>query len=130
MTLEDTINIMSDRDSILLALSDLIELFKQYQLQLKKEKKEKKERKENYNQLNILIKKGFKTEKKLYYYLCYANTEEILSNDLLNILVQSLELKNEEFKAIKNDISENKIKYNKIKEKNAKTNKKILIEEL
>ncbi|OUM64673.1 hypothetical protein PIROE2DRAFT_8512 [Piromyces sp. E2] len=130
VSLEDIINIVYNRKNILLALSDLIELFKQYQLQLKEEKKKKKEKKENYNQLNILIKKSFRTEKKLYYYLCYSNTEEILSDDLLNILVQSLELKNEEMKIIKNDISENKIKYNKIKEKNKLKNKKILIEEL
>ncbi|ORX54198.1 hypothetical protein BCR36DRAFT_348200 [Piromyces finnis] len=130
MTIEDSIKIIHKRENILLAFSDLIELYKQYQLQVKEEKKRKKESKEKYNHLNTLIKKGFRTEKKLYYYLCYSNTEEILSDDLIKILVQSLELKNEEMKAIKMDISENKKKYDRIKEKNTINKRKKLIEEL
>ena len=122
MNIEDTINILNSRENILLVLSDLIKIFTIYQEYIKEEKKE------HYNHLNSFLKKGFKTEKKIYYYLCYVNTEEILTDDLIDILIHSLELKNEELKKIKNDISENKSKYEKIKIKN--NSKKVLIEEL
>ncbi|ORX81749.1 hypothetical protein BCR32DRAFT_293122 [Anaeromyces robustus] len=132
MIIKDTINIMNYRKSILLVLSDMVELFKNYQTMMKEEKKKKKLKKDNNDYINITIKKSFKTEKKLYYYLCYVNSEEILTNDLLSILTQNLELKNNELNVIKKDISKNKEKYDKIKEKNIinKNNKRVLIEEL
>lgn len=130
LAIDDVIEILQNRINIVSLLSDLLELFITYQIVLKKERTNKENLKINNQNLKKLIKKSFKTEKKVYYYACYSMNENLLNDNILEILIQSLSLKKNNLMKIQEDINENKPKYEKLRNEKRLNNKKILIQEL
>lgn len=115
-----------------MALSDMIELYQELQNLLKEKNKllNKQTDKKILKHNNNILKRGFKTEKKIFFYLCYSNTKNILSNEIIEILINSLELKKNNLQELNNEFEKNKMKYEELlqKKKNSKSN--VLIQEL